>query len=230
MKKLLLLTSLGLFAVQLLLRRKTSSWHMAGDKITSPWADSVKPCQRIARISAPATGAQQLDQPEWACGNMPLFPKTSKPPCRFFQGNILVPFAVESALSGVGKTVGKDSVLWYKRTCNTCQLQTAKTTLLHFGAVDWHCDVYVNGTKAGSHEGGFDPFTIDITSALKKGTKQDIAISVWDPTDRWPQPSGKQVKNPRRHLVHTGYRHLANGMAGNRAANLYCRYHDKHPM
>ncbi|WP_231561062.1 glycoside hydrolase family 2 protein [Sphingobacterium sp. T2] len=68
--------------------------------------------------------------------------------------------------------------------------------LLHFGAVDWRCDVYVNGKHVGTHEGGFDPFTMDITSFVKKGAKQDIILKVWDPTDDGPQPRGKQIKNP----------------------------------
>jgi beta-galactosidase/beta-glucuronidase len=114
-----------------------------------------------------------------------------------FQGNILVPFAVESALSGVGKTVGKDSTLWYKTSFNITSNRKGKKILLHFGAVDWRTDVYINGNKVGTHEGGFDPFTIDITSVLKKGSQQQLAVHVWDPTDQGPQPNGKQVKEPR---------------------------------
>ena len=84
-----------------------------------------------------------------------------------FQGNILVPFAVESALSGVGKTVGKDSILWYDRTITIHGKRKGKKILLHFGAVDWRSDIYVNGNKVGTHEGGYDPFTVDITAAIK---------------------------------------------------------------
>ncbi len=68
--------------------------------------------------------------------------------------------------------------------------------MLHFGAVDWRCAVFVNGKEVGTHQGGYDPFSIDITTALKKGSKQEIAIRVWDPSDDGPQPSGKQIKNP----------------------------------
>lgn len=112
-----------------------------------------------------------------------------------FDGQILVPFAVESALSGVGKTVGKDSLLWYKNVVNITKPRNEKV-LLHFGAVDWQCDVYVNNKKVGSHEGGFDPFVFDITSYLNRGAKQEIALRVWDPTSDGPQPIGKQMKNP----------------------------------
>lgn len=113
-----------------------------------------------------------------------------------FDGNILVPYAVESALSGVGKNVGKDSVLWYKRTIDITSAFRKGKVLMHFGAVDWETDVFVNGTKVGSHQGGYDPFSFDITGALKKGNKQEITIRVWDPSDDGPQPRGKQVKEP----------------------------------
>jgi beta-galactosidase/beta-glucuronidase len=112
------------------------------------------------------------------------------------KGKILVPFAVESALSGVGKTVGKDSMLWYKTTISLNKALKGKDVLLHFGAVDWRTEVFVNGVSAGKHEGGFDPFTFNITPYLKGGSKQEITVSVWDPTDDGPQPRGKQVKKP----------------------------------
>ena len=64
------------------------------------------------------------------------------------------------------------------------------------GAVDWRADIYINGKLAGSHEGGYDPFTIDITSFLKKGNSQQLAVRVWDPTTDGPQPRGKQVNKP----------------------------------
>lgn len=67
--------------------------------------------------------------------------------------------------------------------------------LLHFGAVDWKADVWVNGVSVGSHTGGYTPFEFDITSALKKGAN-DIRVRVWDPTDDGYQPRGKQVNRP----------------------------------
>src|SRR5205085_3083794 len=71
-----------------------------------------------------------------------------------------------------------------------------KNILLHFGAVDWECDVFVNGKKLITHRGGYDPFTLNITAALKKSGKQEIIARVWDPSDDGPQPRGKQVKKP----------------------------------
>jgi beta-galactosidase/beta-glucuronidase len=113
-----------------------------------------------------------------------------------FSGTILVPFAVESALSGSGKQVGKDNQLWYRRSVIIPSSFKNKNVLLHFGAVDWKCDVMVNGKKAGSHQGGYDPFTFDVTSLLNKFGSQEIVVNVWDPSDEGPQPRGKQIKNP----------------------------------
>jgi beta-galactosidase/beta-glucuronidase len=174
---------------------QTGSWKIVGDHIKSPWADSVNPDNVLADYPRP-----QLQRNDWQSLNglwqyaiLPQAQGETMP--SKFDGNILVPFCVESALSGVAKTVGKDSVLWYERTFNITSKTKSKKVLLHFGAVDWRADVYVNGTKIATHGGGFDPFTIDITSALKKGTQQ-LAVHVWDPTDDGPQPRGKQEKNP----------------------------------
>jgi beta-galactosidase/beta-glucuronidase len=123
-------------------------------------------------------------------------PKTDDKTPAQYAGTILVPFAVESALSGVGKTVGKDSILWYQRSVSIPASARKGKVLLHFGAVDWQCTVFVNGKEVGSHEGGYDPFSFDITAALTKGAAQNISIRVWDPSDDGPQPRGKQIKNP----------------------------------
>src|SRR5690606_21373216 len=72
-----------------------------------------------------------------------------------------------------------------------------KRVLLHFGAVDWKCDVSVNGRPVGSHTGGYDPFSLDITTALNRSGAQEITVTVWDPTDAGPQPRGKQVNTPK---------------------------------
>ncbi len=68
--------------------------------------------------------------------------------------------------------------------------------LLHFGAVDWKCTVWVNGEEVGEHTGGYDPFTFDITDALEEG-ENEIVVAVSDPTDTGNQPRGKQVLKPR---------------------------------
>ncbi|MCJ7692327.1 MAG: hypothetical protein MUO22_02785, partial [Sedimentisphaerales bacterium] len=114
-----------------------------------------------------------------------------------FEGSILVPFCAESALSGVGKQVGEDNQLWYRRKFDVPKKWAGRRLLLHFGAVDWETTVWVNGKEVGSHRGGYDAFSFDITGALNEEGSQEILVSVWDPIDAGYQPRGKQVKEPR---------------------------------
>jgi hypothetical protein len=99
-----------------------------------------------------------------------------------YQGKILVPFPVESALSGVRRPLMPWQLLYYHRTFTTPDLSGGKRLLLHFGAVDWEAKVFVNGKKVGEHTGGYDAFTLDITDALQAGGENDIVIIVLDPT------------------------------------------------
>jgi beta-galactosidase/beta-glucuronidase len=179
------------------LHGQNSSWKMVGGRIASPWAEKVNPASVLAEYPRPhlQRGSWKNLNGLWQYAVLPKSESDQAPAS--FQGNILVPFAIESALSGVGVTVGKDSILWYQRAITLDANRKGKRVLLHFGAVDWMCDVYVNGVKAGSHQGGYDPFSIDITGTLKKGATQQLAVRVWDPTDEGPQPNGKQVKKPR---------------------------------
>ncbi|MCX6345313.1 MAG: beta-galactosidase [Armatimonadetes bacterium] len=114
------------------------------------------------------------------------------------QGQILVPYPVESALSGLKKHLGPNNNLWYKRKFEIPKDWKGKQILLHFGAVDWRTEVIVNGKIVGKHEGGYTPFAFDITSALKKDGAQELLVKVWDPTNgdktnAWWQPRGKQT-------------------------------------
>jgi len=114
-----------------------------------------------------------------------------------FEGEILVPFAIESALSGVGRQVGAENVLWYRRRFVLPADWGGRRVLLHFGAVDWEARVWVNGLKLGSHRGGYDAFTFDVTAALNDSGTQEVVLAVWDPTDAGCQPRGKQVQKPQ---------------------------------
>jgi beta-galactosidase/beta-glucuronidase len=196
MKKSYLFLLFVLFIHCDITQAQSSNWKIAGNKITTPWAEKVNPASPLPEYPRP-----QLVRDNWQNLNglwdytiLSNTQQSSAPTT--FTGKILVPYPIESALSGVGKTVGKDSVLWYKRSVSIPAKLRRQKVLLHFGAVDWQCEVYINGQKAGSHEGGYDPFSFDITSLLKSGNNQDIAVRVWDPTDDGPQPRGKQVKKP----------------------------------
>jgi len=158
------------------------------------WARNVTPDNVLPEYPRP-----QLARSAWTNLNgtwqYAILPKAQAQPTAF-TGDILVPYPVESALSGVQKTVGKDSVLWYKRTFEVPSSYKNKQVILHFGAVDWQTDVYINGQHAGTHKGGYDPFSFNITALLKKRGAQEITVKVWDPTDKGPQPRGKQVTRP----------------------------------
>lgn len=113
-----------------------------------------------------------------------------------FTGQILVPYAIESALSGVKQPLLPTERLWYRRIFKLPESWRGKRVLLHFGAVDWQAEVWVNGNKAGTHQGGYVPFHFDISEFLRID-ENELLVSVWDPTDQHWQPRGKQVLKPR---------------------------------
>lgn len=113
-----------------------------------------------------------------------------------YNDKILVPFPIESKLSGVQKGLLPDQKLWYKRTFDLVAINPSKKYLLHFGAVDYQATVWVNDQLIGSHTGGYQSFSMDITRALKKG-KNKLSVAVLDPTDKGDNPRGKQSLNPR---------------------------------
>jgi hypothetical protein len=113
-----------------------------------------------------------------------------------YPDRILVPFPVESQLSGVTRAVRPTERVWYRRSFDLPERRAGERWLLHFGAVDWEARVWVNGRLAGEHRGGYDPFSLDITDHLRPDGAQEIVVAVWDPTDEGSQPRGKQVLRP----------------------------------
>ena len=132
-----------------------------------------------------------------------ILPKDSAAPGSL-DGSILVPFPVESYLSGVQKPLLPDQKLWYRRIFPDPRpiffmgkvAEGAGRVLLHFGAVDYECSVWVNGSLVGEHRGGYLPFSLDITAALQPGNNE-VIVSVWDPTDTGMQQRGKQTLHPK---------------------------------
>ncbi len=163
--------------------------------ITSRWGKAVTPENAWRGYPRP-----QMVRKDWlnlngqwdyaitpaAAGAMPARP----------DGRILVPFAVESKLSGVARKLLPDDRLWYRRSFTLPARWPGKRTLLHFGAVDFESAVWINGTLAGSHKGGSDPFSFDVTDYLKPGANE-IVVKVADPTSTGDQPRGKQTLEPR---------------------------------
>ncbi|MGB3852229.1 MAG: sugar-binding domain-containing protein [Tunicatimonas sp.] len=172
------------------------AWRAIDTKILTPWAADVDPQNPL-----PAYPRPQLVRPNWQNLNglwqYRIQEKDQAQP-QEYQGQILVPFAVESALSGVGQRVGNDSVLWYQTTFTPPSMKRGKRVLLHFGAVDWEAQVYLNGQEVGTHRGGYDPFSFDVTEQINGKDAQELVVRVWDPTDDGPQPRGKQINQPQR--------------------------------
>lgn len=110
-----------------------------------------------------------------------------------YDGKILVPFSIESAASGVGRTVTAKDRIWYRRKFTLTEDFKGKRTLLNFEAVDWQCSVWVNSKLMGEHTGGYNPFSFDITDALVEG-ENELVVKVFDPTDEGHQQRGKQVQ------------------------------------
>lgn len=189
MKKLWMVLALwGALAVQL-----HAQWKPVEGRISTQWSEQVNPDNVLPEYPRPI-----MERTEWKNLNglwdYAIIEKGKHTPS-VFDGKILVPFAVGSSLSGVGKTVGAEKELVYRRSFDVPSFWKGKRVLLHFGAVDWRTDVWVNDVKVGSHTGGFTPFSFDITEALQ-GKNNTLMVKVWDPTDKGYQPRGKQVSRP----------------------------------
>lgn len=186
-----------LMALQPAVARAADTWKPAKGPLMTRWAEDVSPDNVLPEYPRP-----QMVRKDWQNLNglwdYSIAPKDNGQP-EAWGGQILVPFPIESALSGVMKTVGPDSKLWYHRKFEVPDAWRAneQRVLLHFGAVDWQSTIYVNGKKVGAHQGGYDPFTCDITAALNAGAaQQELVVEVWDPTDAGVQPIGKQRLKP----------------------------------
>jgi beta-galactosidase/beta-glucuronidase len=157
------------------------------------WGKQVRPDNAWRSYPRP-----QLKRSRWINLNgewdYAIRPKTAAQP-QALDGKILVPFAVESKLSGVARKVGPDDRIWYRRTVTIPADWNGQRILLHFGAVDFETHVLVNGGIAGSHRGGSDAFAIDITDFLKTG-QNELVVQVTDPTSTGAQPRGKQQLDP----------------------------------
>ena len=172
MKKLLLIFA----TVFLLTAVFAQEWKPAGDKIKTPWANKVDPSSPLPEYPRPQM-VREMWQNLNGLWNYAILPKGSNAPQKF-DGNILVPFAIESSLSGVQKTVGGENELWYQRSFSVPTTWKGKRVMLNFGAVDWKADVWLNDTKIGSHQGGYAPFSFDVTSFLIKDKAQNLVVTL----------------------------------------------------
>lgn len=161
--------------------------------ILSRWEKQITPDNAWREYPRP-----QMVRQQWQNLNgmweYAITPKTAPQPTSF-SGQILVPFCLESTLSKANKSLADDQRLWYRRGINIPRDWAGQRVLLHFGAVDYECNLWVNGGLVGSHTGGSDAFSFDITDYLKDGQNQ-LLLGVTDPTSTGEQPRGKQLMNP----------------------------------
>lgn len=189
---------LVLFAVAASLAGEVSEvgWRMADVTIATIWAEKVNP-----QLPHPEYPRPQMVRKSWVNLNglwdyaitdrqLVGIPKN-------WDGKILVPFPIESALSGVRKPVEAHQYLWYRRIFVAPKLAGGSRLLIHFGAVDWEAVVFVNGKEVGKHRGGYDLFTFDITEFVKPG-ENELLVRVWDPTEDGVQARGKQMRKAMR--------------------------------
>lgn len=164
-------------------------WQMQPTHIATRWATSVDPSNVWPDYPRP-----QLVRAAWENLNglweYAITESDSAVP-KQYQGRILVPFPVESPLSGVKRPLRPDQLLWYRRTFEVRSIAAGERILLNFGAVDYEATVSVNGKKVGAHKGGYQSFSFEITDAIRKGDNE-IVVRVLDPTDAGPNPHGKQ--------------------------------------
>lgn len=171
-------------------------WKSTPVSIATPWAATVTPGRVWEEYPRP-----QLVRKEWTNLNglweYAIVSKDAPAPAAF-QGKILVPFCVESALSGVNKPLSPEQALWYRRSIEVPRSWAGKRIMLHFEAVDYQSEVFINGRLAVKHSGGSDPFSVDVTPHLQQNNYRfELTLKVLDPTDTGTQPRGKQSLHPR---------------------------------
>ena len=180
----LLVTAPGLFG-----------WEPVGNHIKTRWASMVDPASCLPEYPRPQMVRQQWENLNGLWNYSIAAEDESQP--QSFEGQILVPFCIESSLSGVGKALEPGQALWYEREFRVPADWKGRRIRLNFGAVDWKAEVYVNGNRVGEHTGGFAPFSFDITEALNRKGPQRLVVKVIDPTDGgMVHPVGKQRLHP----------------------------------
>lgn len=168
-----------------------TNWSPAPGVLMTRWAAEVSPTNALVEYPRP-----QFVRADWLNLNglwdFAITPATAARATNF-TGRILVPFPIESALSGVMRRLEENSTLWYRRHFSVPKAWAGQRVRLHFGAVDWHARVRINGQPVGQHRGGYDDFSFDITDNLKWDGDEKIVVAVEDPTDS-DQPHGKQSR------------------------------------
>ncbi|OJH39162.1 AbfB domain-containing protein [Cystobacter ferrugineus] len=170
-----------------------AAWAPKAPPLATQWTAQVSPSNALPEYPRPQmVRADWLNlNGEWQFGNATA--GQTPPFGQNLAESVLVPFPIESALSGIKRHQDR---MWYRRTFTVPAAWSGRRVQLNFGAVDWEAAVYVNRQLVGTHQGGFDAFSFDITHFLNGGTNE-ILVGVYDPTDAGGQPVGKQTNNPQ---------------------------------
>ncbi|OLF11647.1 glycoside hydrolase [Actinophytocola xinjiangensis] len=176
-------------------------WQPGTPPLSTPWTDEVGPDNALPEYPRP-----QLTRPDWRNLNgvweFAGAGSLGTPPVgQTLAERILVPYPVESALSGIQRSEDR---MWYRRTFDVPTDWRGDRVVLNFGAVDYVSKVWVNGKLVAAHQGGYDKFSADITDALRSRGSQELIVGVEDLTDATWQPVGKQRRTPDRGIFYTG--------------------------
>ncbi|MEC7172964.1 MAG: sugar-binding domain-containing protein, partial [Bacteroidota bacterium] len=185
---------INLMLLLIISNAQSQNWKTAEGKLMSKWAKTVNPENVWKEYPRP-----QFERTQWKNLNGLwdyAILRTNEIQPKKFQGKILVPFSFESPLSGVGKNISPNDKMWYMKTFDLPKNWSGKKIIIHFEAVDYDSSVWVNDILLGSHKGGFDRFSFDITPYIKPNGRQKIVLSVKDGTNFSSQPRGKQQIKP----------------------------------
>lgn len=187
----------SLFLLVALIAVSACAYTPVKGRIMTPWGENMTPETAWQNYPRP-----NLVRPDWQNLNgLWKFAVTKineeMPKDENWQQDILVPFAPESALSGIGRLTEPNETLWYKRTFDLSEVKEGLRYFLNFEAVDWRCQVFVNGLEAtdAPHVGGNVPFSVEVTGLVKEG-ENTLVVTAWDPSNSYGQPTGKQSLNP----------------------------------
>ena len=181
------------------------AWHKGIPPIATPWTAEVGPGNALPEYPRPAAHPRRVAEPQRRLGvRQGRRSARRRPSARALGERVLVPYPIESALSGIQR---HEDRMWYRRTFTVpagWKVGQGQRLLLHFGAVDYDAKVWVNGTQVATHRGGYDGFDVDVTDALRGNGPQELIVWAEDLTDATGQPIGKQRRVSDRGIFYQG--------------------------